>query len=108
MVSVTNQPGSPGCSSAAASSDHAAPAAEAVADAGEVPPSTGSFALLTWLLAPVIALAIVVVPLATVLSSRQDAGRPMAPGRDGPQQVGGLPGAGAGESGGGDPRRQPQ
>ena len=45
---------------------------ESTADAAEVPPSTGALVALTWLLAPLIAMAVVVVPLATVVSSRHD------------------------------------
>lgn len=50
---------------------------ESLADAAEVPPSTGALVAFTWLLAPLIALAVVVVPLATVVSSRDDEPAPL-------------------------------
>ena len=46
--------------------------AESTSDSAEVPPSTSPLVALTWLLAPLISLAVVVVPLATVVSSRHD------------------------------------
>ena len=99
---------------AALASGPEGPSAQAmVADADEVPHSPGPLlaqpvgSLQAWslLLGPLIALATLVVPLATVVGSRQDAGVPRAARSHGPEQAGRFARTGFGEPGGGDPRR---
>jgi len=78
---------------------------EPLGDDADDPYSPGPRAL-PLLLGSLIALATAVVPLTTVVTGRSLT--PIPPSFDGAAPSAGLPGAWAGEPGGGNPRRQPQ